>query len=103
MKTSAMVGAFILGASILPGTAAAQDRSGSVQVKAFVTGVLPDGELAEVEIGGVGLPGGTQTKANDNVVPTVAIEYFLTNNFSLETICCLTQHDVDGVAGLPGA
>ncbi|OBX18593.1 hypothetical protein A9995_11585 [Erythrobacter sp. QSSC1-22B] len=103
MRTSVMVGALIVGASILPGTVAAQDRSGSVQVKAFVTGVLPDGKIVEVEIDSVGLPAGTQTKANDNVVPTVAIEYFLTQNLSLETICCLTQHNVDGVSGLPGA
>tara|TARA_R110002072_G_scaffold15856_7_gene62695 strand:+ start:4476 stop:5192 length:717 start_codon:yes stop_codon:yes gene_type:complete len=103
MKTSAMVGALILGASLVPATAAAQDRSGSVQVKAFATGVLPDGEIVEVEVDNVGLPAGTQTEANDNVVPTLAIEYFLTDNLSLETICCLTQHDVDGVSGLPGA
>jgi len=53
----------------------------------------------------VGLPAGTQTKANDNdnVVPTVAIEYFFSPNVSLETICCVTQHDVDGTTGLPGA
>ncbi|MEL7447513.1 MAG: OmpW family outer membrane protein, partial [Pseudomonadota bacterium] len=46
---------------------------------------------------------GTQTEANDNVVPTLAIEYFVSDNFSIETICCLTQHDVDAVSGLPGA
>src|SRR5690606_25894185 len=51
----------------------------------------------------IGLPAGTQTEANDNVVPTVAAEYFFTPALSVETICCLTQHDVDGTTGLPGA
>ncbi|MDP4538774.1 OmpW family outer membrane protein [Qipengyuania sp. DY56-A-20] len=103
MRTSALVGALMLGASLLPATAAAQERSGSVQVKAFATAVLPDGKISEVETDIVGLPAATQTEANDNVVPTVAIEYFLSENLSLETICCLTQHDVDAISGLPGA
>ncbi|WP_371809702.1 OmpW family protein [Croceicoccus sp. YJ47] len=79
------------------------DRAGSVQVRGFVTAVLPDGAITDVDTDIVGLPTGTQTKANDNVVPTLAIEYFVTNAFSVETICCLTQHDVDGTTGLPGA
>lgn len=81
--------------------AAAQD-AGDFQVKVLATAVLPDGEIDEVNLDLVGLPAGTQTEANDNVVPTVAIEYFATPNFSIETICCLTQHDVDGVDGAAG-
>jgi len=83
--------------------AIAQDRAGEVQVKLLAIGVLPDGEIERFNVDLVGLPDGTQTKANDNVVPTIAIEYFVTDNVSIETICCLTQHDVDAVAGLPGA
>jgi len=83
----------------------AQDSQGqgSVQVKLLATAVLPDGKITRVNTDLVGLPAGTQTKANDNYVPTVAIEYFLTDQISFETICCLTQHDVDAVSGLPGA
>ncbi|WP_239807123.1 OmpW/AlkL family protein [Croceicoccus hydrothermalis] len=81
----------------------APDRAGSVQIRGFVTGVLPDAAIIDVETDIVGLPAGTQTEANDNVVPTVGIEYFVTSAISLETICCLTQHDVDGTTGLPGA
>ncbi|MDZ4308682.1 OmpW/AlkL family protein [Allopontixanthobacter sp.] len=103
MKLLHTVCLFALGSLAASGTAMAQDRAGSVQVKAFATAVLPDGEITKFETDLVGLPTNTQTKANDNVVPTVAIEYFLTNNFSVETICCLTQHDVDGTTGLPGA
>lgn len=40
------------------------------------------------------------TKANNNFVPTIAAEYFISPNFSVETICCLTQHTVR-VTGTP--
>lgn len=104
MKLPFAIGAVLCGAAALaPAAATAQDRAGSVQVKAFATAVLPDGEISEVRTDIVGLPGTLQTKANDNVVPTVAIEYFFADNFSVETICCLTQHDVDATTGLPGA
>lgn len=83
--------------------AAAEDDAGKLQVKLLGTAVLPDGKISGVNVDIVGLPATTQTAANDNVVPTVAIEYFFTESLSLETICCFTQHDVDATAGLPGA
>lgn len=84
----------------LASPATAQD-AGNLQVKILGTGVLPDGKIDRIDLDLVGLPAGTQTKANDNVVPTVAIEYFFTPQVSLETICCVTQHDVDTTSGLP--
>lgn len=81
--------------------AVAQDRAGDVQVKVLATGVLPDGEIEQVNVDLVGLPAGTDTAASDNYVPTLAVEYFVTNNFSIETIAGTTQHDVDASAGLP--
>lgn len=81
----------------------AQDAPGRWQAKALGTAVLPDGEIDSVELDTVGLPATAQTEANDNVVPTLAIEYFFSPNVSLETICCVTQHAVDATAGLAGA
>lgn len=81
----------------------AADGQGRLQVKLLATGVLPDGKIDTVRTDLIGLPAGTQTKANDNVVPTLAIEYFISPRLSVETICCMTQHDVDGTTGLPGA
>ena len=81
--------------------ALAQDRAGDVQVKVLGTAVLPDGEIEQVNVDAVGLPAGTDTRANDNVVPTIAIEYFLTDMFSIETIAGTTQHDVDAISGFP--
>ena len=83
--------------------AMAQESEGRFQVKVMGTAVLPDGAIEQVNVDIVGLPAGTQTEANDNVVPTLAVEYFLTDDISIETICCVTQHDVDAVSGLPGA
>lgn len=87
----------------LASPAMAGDKDGKVQIKLLGTAVLPDGKITDVRTDLVGLPANTQTTANDNVVPTIAAEYFFTPNLSLETICCLTQHDVDGTTGLPGA
>jgi outer membrane protein len=84
----------------LASPATAQD-AGDWQVKILGSGVLPDGKIDRIDLDLVGLPAGTQTKANDNFVPTAAIEYFFTPQVSLETICCLTQHDVDTTTGLP--
>ena len=81
----------------------AAEGDGRLQVKLLATAVLPDGGIDEVKADLVGLPANTQTEANDNVVPTLAIEYFFSPAVSLETICCVTQHDVDATAGLPGA
>lgn len=89
--------------ALLATPAAAQDTDGKLQIKVLGTGVLPDGKITSVDTDIVGLPADTQTEANDNFVPTVAIEYFFTDQFSIETICCVTQHDVDAVSGLPGA
>lgn len=82
--------------------ASAQD-AGSIQIKGFVTGVLPDGEIEEVLTDEIGLPAGSQTRATDSYVPTVAVEYFVSPNFSVETICCVTPHDVRGAGALDGA
>ena len=84
-------------------TPAAAQEAGDVQIKGFVTGVLPDGAITDVRTDLIGLPAGSQTEASDSVVPTVAIEYFLSPNFSLETICCVTPHDVTGAGPLAGA
>jgi len=105
MKTAMVSKASTLALAAAAGLAAmpaAAQEAGDIQVKVLATAVLPDGEIDEVNLDLVGLPAGTQTEANDNVVPTVAIEYFVAPSFSIETICCVTQHDVDGVDGAAG-
>ena len=95
--------ATLAGAAMFATPAMAQDNEGSLQIKVLGTFVLPDGKIDKINTDIVGLPAGTQTEASDNFVPTLAVEYFVSPQFSLETICCMTQHDVDAVSGLPGA
>lgn len=85
----------------LPGQAFA--KAGDVQFKLLATYVAPDGKINDVKTDLIGLPTGTQAKADDNVTPTVAIEYFVSDAISLETIAGVTQHDVDGRGALDGA
>lgn len=83
---------------------------GHLQVKILASAVLPDGEIDTIKAvdTGTALGGAAasvsnpQTRANDNAVPTLAIEYFFNKTFSVETICCFTQHHVNGAGGLAG-
>lgn len=84
-----------------PAAAEDESRAGEFQFKVLGTAVLPDGAIDDVNVDLVGLPAGTDTAANDNYVPTVAIEYFLDDNISIETIAGVTQHDVDAISGFP--
>jgi outer membrane protein len=77
------------------------DRAGDIQIKVLGTYVAPDGKITDINVNAPGLPATLQTKANDNFVPTLAVEYFVSNNVSIETIAGTTQHDVDTTAGIP--
>lgn len=101
MKNQTLSLAALAVALALPGQAFA--KAGDVQVKLLGTLVAPDGKIKDVKIDRIGLPAGTQTKADDNMVPTVVVEYFVADNISLETIAGVTQHDVDGRGALAGA
>jgi len=92
-----------LAAAVAMPVAQANAKAGDIQVKVLATLVAPDGKIKSVEIDEIGLPAGTQAKANDNVIPTLAVEYFLADNVSLETIAGVTQHDADGLGPLAGA
>lgn len=102
IKAAFLIGTAAAALSLAASPAAAQE-AGDIQLKVLATAVLPDGKITDVVNDGIGLPAGTQTAADDNYVPTIAAEYFLSPNFSLETICCVTQHDVDGRGALAGA
>ena len=101
MKKQTLSLAALAVALALPGQAFA--KAGDVQVKLLGTLVAPDGKIKDVKLDRIGLPAGTQTKADDNMVPTLAVEYFVADNISLETIAGVTQHDVDGRGALAGA
>ncbi len=61
-----------------------------LQVKVGISDIAPD-ESADISlIGG-------DVDISDEVVPTVALEYFLNDNVSLELLCCAAKHDVQAV------
>ncbi|MFM5916006.1 MAG: OmpW/AlkL family protein [Novosphingobium sp.] len=101
LKTSLAATAAAL--AMLANPAFAGSNDGKIQIKVLGTAVLPDGKITAKPVDLVPLPATTQTAASDNYVPTVAVEYFVSPNFSLETICCMTEHHVTGTTGLPGA
>jgi len=109
-KTTIM--AVLAAATALTATPAlAGSAEGKIQIKVLGTAVLPDGGISKIKsinpalastLTGLGVTD-VDSKANDNVVPTLAIEYFLNKTVSVETICCFTQHHVNGAADLAGA
>jgi outer membrane protein len=103
MKTTTKMLAMADFATMAASPAFAEDPQGKIQVKAFATLVDPSAKITKVNTDRIGLAAGSQTKADTNVTPTVAIEYFLTPNVSVETIAGVTQHDVVGAGALAGA
>jgi outer membrane protein len=103
MKLLLMLGGAALALAATPAMAQGDetDRAGDIQIKVLGTAVLTDGKITDINVNLPGLPATLQTKSNDNITPTVAIEWFVTDNISIETIAGITQHDVDTVAGLP--
>lgn len=88
----------------LAGAAGAQAaETGKFQLKLMATNVAVDGAITKVKVDQLRLPAGSDTRAKDAWVPTVAAEYFVSPRVSIETICCVTQHDVRGSGALKGA
>lgn len=73
----------------LGGVAEAGMPSG-LNIKVGVSGVLPDEGAKVSVIGG-------DADISDEVVPTVSLEYYFTDNFSAELMCCAARHDVKAV------
>ncbi|MDE2442308.1 MAG: OmpW family protein [Betaproteobacteria bacterium] len=101
MRKFTLLAALAAAASV-SSPALAGNSEGHWQIKVLGTGVLPDGKITKINNNAIGLPAGSQTVANDNAVPTLAVEYFFTPNVSAETICCLTTHRVSGAGAIAG-
>lgn len=106
MKKLTLVAA-LAAATMLAAPAYAGSDEGKIQVKVLATGILPDGKIdtinSVIPSVAAALGANPDTKANDVVVPTVAVEYFFSKNVSLETICCVTKHKVTGTGSIAGA
>lgn len=84
-----IVRSLIIAASALAvtGTASAQDIWHNFQVKVGVSSIQPDEKSTISAIGGA-------VDVSDEIVPTLQIEYFFTNNISAELLCCTGRHEV---------
>lgn len=106
MKNTTVLAA-IAAAAALSAPALAADGEGRLQVKVLGTGVLPDGKIDKIKsvlpAVATALGSNPGTRASDNVVPTLAIEYYAAPNVSIETICCFTSHHVTGTGSVAGA
>src|SRR5579872_1969384 len=96
--------------AILAFTSAAHadgNPDGHWQFKLLATSVMPSGSVSSVPNDSAGVVTSglvTQTTASNNVTPTIAIEYFLRPDISLETIAGVSAHHVSATAGaLTGA
>lgn len=96
------VATVLLGLAGAAGSAQAAE-TGKFQLKLMATNVAVDGAITKVKRDQLRLPAGSDTRAKDAWVPTVAAEYFVSPRVSIETICCVTQHDVRGSGALKGA
>jgi outer membrane protein len=96
------VATVLLGMAGGAGSAQAAE-TGKFQLKLMATNVAVDGAIIKVKRDQLRLPAGADTRAKDAWVPTVAAEYFVSPRVSIETICCVTQHDVKGSGALKGA
>lgn len=93
-----------LAALLVSGSPAlAGSPDGKVQLKLLATAVIPDGKITSLDVNLVGVPATSQAKADSYVVPTIAAEYFVSSNFSIETICCVTSHNIKGRGPINGA
>lgn len=92
--------ALALGAALaIAVPAAAQDfrpkEKGLLMLNARVSGVLTDAEDPILTAGGV--DSGLKAKVGDDVMPTLGLTYFLTDNLAIEAIAGTTQHEVKAV------
>ena len=95
--------ALMAASAIATSAAAAAPEAGDIQIKAMATMVDVDGGITSVVRDRIPLPARADTKADTAYVPTVAAEYFVTPNISVETYCCVSRHDVTGTGSIKGA
>ncbi|MDE2577760.1 MAG: OmpW family protein [Hyphomicrobiales bacterium] len=82
------------------------------QVRLKATAVIPDGNstlydrfgvLRGLGSYGAGFPlFGTGLKVSTAVIPEIDLAYYFNRNFSVETICCITRHDIKGTGFISG-
>lgn len=78
------------GALALAGTASAQSLLDNFQFKVGVSLIQPDESATISAIGGT-------VDISSEYVPSLQVEYFFTDNISVELLCCIATHDVRAI------
>lgn len=78
------------GALGLAGTASAQSLLDNFQFKVGVSLIQPDESATISAIGGT-------VDISSEYVPSLQVEYFFTDNISVELLCCIATHDVRAI------
>lgn len=78
------------GALGLAGTASAQSLLDNFQFKVGVSLIQPDESATISAIGGT-------VDISTEYVPSLQVEYFFTDNISVELLCCIATHDVRAI------
>ena len=99
--TTKFVAATLAAAFAVAGGAQAQDfqpkEKGGIVLNVRVTEVAPQGSDPITTLAGA--PTGLRAKASYDVMPTVGLTYFLTDNLAVEAIAGTTQHTVRAKGG----
>lgn len=90
VRTLLAAAGVLIGAATVTGTAVAQDAAGRFQVKVGVSYIQPDENASISVIGG-------SADISDEYVPTLQVEYFVTDKLSVELLCCVARHEVEAV------
>lgn len=96
MKSAMLAGT--LAAGLLAGVTAsanAGDYSGDFQIKAGVSGVLPNSDFGDIVLNGTAVAG-ADADVDDSWVPSLTLAYFVNKNIALELFCCFAQHGIEG-------
>ncbi len=96
-------GAAALAALTLTGAATAAsagDYNGDFQIKAGISGVLPNTEFDGISINGAPLLGGDIGDVDNSWVPSLTLAYFVNKNVAVELFCCFAQHGAEAKGAL---
>ena len=72
----------------------AGDDNGNVMVRVLGAVIVPD-DVKSISSNGVVVPN-ADADVSTQVIPALTLTYFVTNNWALELLCCVSKHQVDG-------
>jgi outer membrane protein len=76
--------------------AQAGGNNGNFMVRVLATGVLPDTSSGAISINGTPTIPANSYDVSNEVIPALALSYFLNKNWALELFCCFAKHKIDG-------